>query len=90
MTDAEVVAELTQVKGIGVWTAEMILIFSLGRPDVWPVDDLGIRTAVQRAYGLPERPGRAGLERIAAPWRPHRTLASRYLWRSLSLEPVVG
>jgi DNA-3-methyladenine glycosylase II len=90
MTDAEAIAELTQVKGIGVWTAEMVLIFTLGRPDVLPVDDLGIRVAVQRAYGLAARPEKAELERIGEPWRPHRTLASRYLWRSLAAAPPAG
>jgi DNA-3-methyladenine glycosylase II len=90
MTDEEVVAELTQVKGIGVWTAEMILIFTLGRPDVLPVDDLVIRVAIQRLYGLGERPGRGELLRIGEPWRPWRTLASRYLWRSLGKTPPVG
>jgi DNA-3-methyladenine glycosylase II len=90
MTDPEVVAELTQVKGIGVWTAEMILIFTLGRPDVLPVDDLGVRVAAQQLYALPERPGREELLRIGEPWRPWRTLASRYLWRSLGKTPVVA
>lgn len=85
MPDDEVVAALTQVRGIGVWTAEMVLIFALGRPDVLPVGDLGIRVAAQRLYDLPERPGPEELRRIAEPWRPYRTLASRYLWRSLAL-----
>ena len=89
MTDEEVVAELTRVKGIGVWTAEMILIFTLGRPDVLPVDDLGVRAAAQQLYGLAERPGRDALLRIGEPWRPWRTLASRYLWRSLGKTPVI-
>lgn len=88
LPDEEVVATLTRVKGVGRWTAEMILVFCLDRPDVLPVDDLGIRVAAQRWYGLPERPGRAELERIAEPWRPFRTLASRYLWRSLDATPV--
>jgi len=89
MRDDEVVAELTKVKGIGVWTAEMILIFTLGRPDVLPVDDLGIRAAVQRLYDLPARPGKDELLRIAEPWRPHRSLASRYLWRVASSTPAI-
>jgi 3-methyladenine DNA glycosylase/8-oxoguanine DNA glycosylase len=89
MADEEVIAELTQVKGIGTWTAEMILIFTLGRPDVLPVDDLAIRVAAQQLYGLPERPGRDELLRIGEPWRPWRTLASRYLWRSLGKTPPV-
>jgi DNA-3-methyladenine glycosylase II len=90
MTDEEVIAELTRVKGIGVWTAEMILIFTLGRPDVLPVDDLVIRVAIQQLYGLGERPGRDALLYIGEPWRPWRTLASRYLWRSLGRTPPVG
>ena len=90
MTDEEVIAELTRVKGIGTWTAEMILIFTLGRPDVLPVDDLAIRVAAQQLYGLVARPGRDELLRIGEPWRPWRTLASRYLWRSLGKTPPVG
>ncbi|HEU0014868.1 MAG TPA: DNA-3-methyladenine glycosylase [Longimicrobium sp.] len=90
LPDEEVIAELTQVKGIGVWTAEMILIFTLGRPDVLPVDDLGIRAAAQRLYGLPERPGKAELLALGEPWRPWRTLASRYLWRSLHNTPAIA
>jgi DNA-3-methyladenine glycosylase II len=89
LPDEEVIATLTQVKGIGRWTAEMILVFCLDRPDVLPVDDLGIRVAAQRWYGLPERPGKEQLMEIAEPWRPFRTLASRYLWKSLSVTPVV-
>lgn len=85
MDDDQVIAALTQVKGIGVWTAEMVLMFALGRPDVLPVDDLGIRVAAQRIFGLEERPGPDELRRLAEPWRPHRTLACRYLWRSLTL-----
>jgi DNA-3-methyladenine glycosylase II len=90
MTDDEVVAELTRVKGVGTWTAELILIFTLGRPDVLPVGDLGVRVAVQRLYGLAERPGRDELLRIAEPWRPWRSLASRYLWRVASATPAVA
>lgn len=88
MDDEQVVAELTRVKGIGRWTAEMVLIFHLDRPDVLPVGDLGLRSAVQRAYGLGERPDAATLHRLAEPWRPHRSLATRYLWRSLALPPA--
>ena len=85
MSDAAVIEALTAVKGIGTWTAEMVLMFALGRPDVLPVDDLGIRVAAQRVYGLDERPGPEPLLRLGEPWRPWRTLASRYLWRSLTL-----
>ena len=87
MPDAEVEAELVAVKGLGVWTAHMYLMFHLGRPDVLPVGDLGIRRAVERAYGLPGLPDPAALTEIAEPWRPHRTLACRYLWHSLDNEP---
>ncbi|CAN5770405.1 DNA-3-methyladenine glycosylase [soil metagenome] len=83
LPDEEVIAELTQVKGIGRWTAEMVLIFTLRRPDVLPVDDLGFRNAVQRAYGLAERPGASELQRLGEPWRPYRSIATLYLWRSL-------
>jgi len=84
MSDEEVVATLTEIKGIGRWTAEMVLIFTFARPDVLPVDDLGFRNAVQRAYGLPERPTPAALHPLAEPWRPFRSAATLYLWRSLS------
>lgn len=82
LPDEEVIHELVAVKGIGRWTAEMILIFALGRPDVWPVDDLGIVIAVQGLYGLPARPTRAELLALGEAWRPYRTVASWYLWQS--------
>lgn len=82
LPDEEVLRQLVAVKGIGRWTGEMVLMFSLGRPDVLPVDDLGLRVAVQDAYGLPERPGRIELEKLGEPWRPWRSVASFYLWRS--------
>jgi DNA-3-methyladenine glycosylase II len=88
MPDDEVAAELVAVKGLGQWTADMFLMFHLGRPDVLPVGDLGIRRAVERAYELPAMPNPAELTEIAEPWRPHRTLACRYLWRSLDNEPT--
>jgi DNA-3-methyladenine glycosylase II len=88
LPDEDVIAELIKVKGIGAWTAEMFLIFHLARPDVISTGDLGIRRAVQIAYGLDELPGPHDLERIAEPWRPHRTLACLYLWRSLDNAPV--
>ena len=87
LSDAEVVAELTRIKGVGVWTAEMFLIFHLGSPDVLPVGDLGIRRAVQIAYGLDDLPDPERLEQIGEPWRPHRSLASLYLWESLAAAP---
>ncbi len=85
--DDEVVAELTAVKGLGMWSAQMFLMFHLERPDVLPVGDLGIRRAIERAYSLDELPEAAAIEKIAEPWRPYRTLACRYLWRSLQNEP---
>jgi DNA-3-methyladenine glycosylase II len=85
LDDEAIVTELTQVKGIGVWTAQMFLIFSLGRLDVLPSDDLGLRTAVQRLYGLSERPDHDTCQRIALPWRPYASVASWYCWRSLEL-----
>lgn len=88
LPDEDVIAELVAVKGLGLWTAQMFLMFHLERPDVLPVGDLGIRRAIERAYGLEELPLAAAMEQIAAPWRPHRTLACRYLWRSLDNEPT--
>jgi DNA-3-methyladenine glycosylase II len=82
LPDEEVVRELVAVKGIGRWTAEMLLIFALGRPDVWPVDDLGIVIAVQGLYDLPARPTKADLLALGERWRPYRTVASWYLWQS--------
>jgi DNA-3-methyladenine glycosylase II len=87
LDDEAVIAELTAVKGIGEWSAQMFLMFHLERPDVLAVGDLGIRRAMQLAYGLEELPQREWMERTAEPWRPHRTLACRYLWRSLQNEP---
>ena len=84
MADEEVIAALTQVKGIGRWTAEMFLMFRLHRPDVLPVDDLGIVKAVQKAYGLRKMPSADRLNKIGDAWRPYRSVACWYLWRSLS------
>jgi DNA-3-methyladenine glycosylase II len=83
LPDEEVSEQLTAIKGLGPWTVHMFLIFHLGRPDVLPVGDLGIRRAVQAEYGLEELPAPGELERIADAWRPHRSLACLYLWRSL-------
>jgi DNA-3-methyladenine glycosylase II len=90
MSDEEVIAELTLVKGIGRWTAEMFLIFCLERPDILPVTDLGIRKAAHKLYSLPELPKPAELLAISQPWRPHRTVASWYLWKSLSKFDSIG
>ena len=81
------IAELTEIKGIGRWTAEMFLIFHLGRPDVLSTGDLGIRKGAQLAHGLEELPTPAELEQMGEAWRPHRTLACLYLWRSLDNAP---
>jgi DNA-3-methyladenine glycosylase II len=81
-------AELVAVKGIGEWSAHMFLMFQLERPDVLAVGDLGIRRAIERAYGLPALPAPAEVVTIGEPWRPYRTLACRILWRSLQNTPV--
>jgi len=81
--DEEVIRQITAVKGLGRWSADMFLMFHLGREDVLPVGDLGVRRAVERAYELPEIPDAETLQDIARPWSPHRTLASFYLWESL-------
>jgi DNA-3-methyladenine glycosylase II len=83
LTDAEVIERLTEVKGIGVWTAHMFLMFALRRTDLLPVGDLGIRNAIKAAYGLKESPTPAEVEAMGARWRPYCTVASWYLWRSL-------
>jgi len=81
--DAAVIEHLTRVKGIGVWTAQMFLMFALRREDVLPVADLGIRSAMKKAYGLDELPKPAEMEKIAAGWKPYTSIACWYLWRSL-------
>lgn len=86
LSDAAIVDSLTEVKGIGVWTAQMFLIFSLGRLDVFPHADHGVRSAIRRLYGLDGLPGKAASDEIAAPWRPYATIATWYLWRSHELE----
>ncbi|MCC7154623.1 MAG: DNA-3-methyladenine glycosylase 2 family protein [Bryobacterales bacterium] len=83
MDDRQVIERLTQIKGIGVWTAHMFLIFGLRRPDVLPSGDLGIQAAVHRAYGLDARPKPAELEQLGLRWRPWSSVAAWYLWRSL-------
>ena len=83
LSDAEVIEQLTAVKGIGVWTAHMFLIFALRRLDVLPTGDLGIRAAVRKAYGLTDLPKPVEIETLAERWRPYCTVASWYLWRSL-------
>ena len=88
LPDEEVTAELVAVKGLGPWTADMFLLFHLQRPDVLAVGDLGIRRAAMIAYGLEELPDAEELTKIAEPWRPYRSVACRYLWRSLDATPV--
>ncbi len=88
LPDDEVIAELVAVKGLGVWSAHIFLMFQLRRPDVLAVGDLGIRRAMMVAYGLSEMPLPDEMEKIAEPWRPHRTLACLFLWRSLHATPV--
>jgi DNA-3-methyladenine glycosylase II len=88
LPDGEVLRELTAIKGIGEWTAQMYLIFTLSRPDVLPTGDLGVRNAAMRAYHLAAPPQPTELTAIAEPWRPHRTRACLYLWRSLDNAPL--
>jgi DNA-3-methyladenine glycosylase II len=88
MSDDAAIAELTAVKGLGVWTAHMFLMFHLRRPDVLAVGDLGVRRAVERQYGLEGLPDAETLERLAERWVPYRTLACLYLWHSLDNAPV--
>ncbi len=87
-SDDEAIEELVQVKGIGRWTAQMYLMFSLGRLDVFAVGDLGIRNAMKSLYGLAEKPTLIELENIARIWAPHRSVASWYLWRSLDQKVI--
>ena len=88
MTDDEVIGALTKVKGIGRWSAEMFLIFRLQRPDVLPLGDLGILNAIQKAYRLRKKPTAARMSKLGEAWKPYRSVASWYLWRSLDNEPV--
>jgi 3-methyladenine DNA glycosylase/8-oxoguanine DNA glycosylase len=83
--DDEVMRQLVAVKGIGRWTAEIFLMFRLGRPDVFPADDLGLMNAVQRVYGLRNRPDAKKLRKMGEAWKPHRSVAAWYLWQSLTL-----
>jgi len=85
MTDEEIIELLVMVKGIGRWTAEMFLMFNLGRPDVMPADDLGVQNAIKRHYRMRQRPNRKRLLKHAERWRPYRTAAAWYLWRSLDI-----
>jgi DNA-3-methyladenine glycosylase II len=88
LPDEEVAQRLVQVRGIGQWTVDMFLIFHLGRPDVLPVGDLGLRRAAHLAYGLRKLPSPERLVRLARPWRPWRSVATWYLWASLRVQPA--
>lgn len=87
MEDADIVEALTQVRGIGPWTAEMFLIFSLGRLDVLPVGDYGLRAGVQKHYALNELPKKDTLHELTDPWKPFRSIGTWYIWRSLGGVP---
>jgi len=88
MPDEEVINHLTQVKGIGVWTAHMFLMFSLRRPNVLPTGDYGIRMAIKKYYKKRKLPKPKDMEKIARPWEPYRSVACWYLWRSLEIKTV--
>ena len=90
MNDEEIINKLINVKGIGRWTSEMFLIFSLGRQDVLPVTDLGVRKAMEKVYSLSELPKPHTMIEIAEPWRPYRSIATWYLWKSLSNFSTIG
>jgi DNA-3-methyladenine glycosylase II len=88
MPDDDVIARLSELKGIGRWSAQMILLFRLNRPDVWPTGDLGIVRALERLHRCRKTPSPARLEKMGDPWRPYRSVAAWYLWRSLGLNDV--
>ena len=88
LSDEEIISRLTEVRGVGRWTVEMLLIFQLGRPDVLPVDDFGVRNGFQIAYGLPEHPTKKQLAEHGACWQPHRSTAALYLWRAADKSKV--
>ncbi len=85
MSDEEIIIELTKIKGVGKWTSEMFLIFTMGRPDVFSYGDLGLRRAIQRLYGFKKEPSIKEMEKIVNKWKPYRSIASRYLWKSLAI-----
>ena len=88
LSDEEVIQHLTQVKGVGVWTAHMFLIFTLRRPDVLPVGDYGVRVAIRKHYRKRKLPNPKIMEKIAKPWSPYRSIACWYLWRSLDIKTI--
>jgi DNA-3-methyladenine glycosylase II len=83
-----VIAHLTQVKGVGVWTAHMFLMFTLRRPDILPTGDYGVQAAIKKHYKKRKWPKPAVMEKIAKPWAPYRSIACWYLWRSLDIKTV--
>lgn len=85
LSDEDIIAALTQIKGVGVWTAQMFLMFRLGRPDVLPIGDLGIQKGVQLAYGLRKLPKPDRVQKIGKKWAPYRTVGSWYMWRLLDV-----
>src|SRR3990170_4753712 len=89
-SDEQVIEVLTDVKGIGRWTAEMFLIFSLGRLDILPVGDLGLKKGIQTMYSLKELPEKEQIEQLAESWKPYRTVATWYLWKSLEKFDTIG
>ena len=88
--DDHIIEQLTAVKGIGPWTADIFLMFRLKRPDIFPADDLGLIKGAQKVYGLRQRPTKQRLLKMAEAWRPYRSVAAWYLWRSLSLNAEQG
>jgi DNA-3-methyladenine glycosylase II len=88
LTDAEVIKQLTQVKGIGVWTAHMFLMFALRRPDVLPTGDLGIQMAIRKHYRKRKLPKPLQMEKLAKSWAPYRSVACWYLWRSMDIKTI--
>lgn len=87
MSDEQIIESLTRVKGVGRWTAEMFLMFVLNRPDVLPVDDLGLRQGVQQVYGMRKIPTAERLKLLARPWQPYRSVATWYIWRRPNVKP---
>ncbi len=90
LSDEKIISELTEIRGIGRWTAEMFLIFTLGRMDVLPVGDLGLRKGIQKLHSMKETPKDDKIEKIADKWRPYRTVATWYLWKSLQNFDTIG
>ena len=88
LSEQEVIEHLTQVKGIGVWTAHMFLIFTLRRPDILPTGDYGVQAAIKKHYGKRKWPKPAVMEKIARPWAPYRSIACWYLWKSLDVKTM--